>query len=412
MAQNVTVAGASYSDVPSVTLPKTGGGTASFTDVTDTTAEAGDVAAGEYFYTAAGVRTLGTASGGSSGGRCTYYGICSTGASTATKVVTCSGFTLETGAFLAVLFSTANYAATPKLDVNNTGEKSIYIGNSTPNSTINTLTWSANTVLYFIYDGTYWRYLGNMAAANVQRPEGGGSWYVESTTAAATATKVASYTGFTLVQGAVVAVKFSKANTVIGAIKLNVNSTGAKTIYYKNAATSASNALLWNAGATVLFVYDGSYYRYLGSDMDGGGGSYTLPTASIATKGGVKLPGDGTLYMNGDTLRMAVPICPLTYESGEPTDTYATVLEALMAGKMLVLQEMSEHGDPNDPYQVCVNIPVRDVVIQDTGDGYGSVILFYSRYEDSMGTMVTYRATVEEIGDTWTVNELSYEPSI
>lgn len=64
MAQNVTVAGASYSDVPSVTLPKTGGGTAAFTDVTDTTAEAGDVAAGEYFYTAAGVRTLGTASGG------------------------------------------------------------------------------------------------------------------------------------------------------------------------------------------------------------------------------------------------------------------------------------------------------------------------------------------------------------
>lgn len=30
MAQNITLLGASYSDVPAVTLPKTGGGTAKF----------------------------------------------------------------------------------------------------------------------------------------------------------------------------------------------------------------------------------------------------------------------------------------------------------------------------------------------------------------------------------------------
>ena len=66
MAQNITLLGASYSDVPSVLLPKTGGGTASFTDVTDTTAAAADVASGKYFYTAAGVFTQGTASGGGS----------------------------------------------------------------------------------------------------------------------------------------------------------------------------------------------------------------------------------------------------------------------------------------------------------------------------------------------------------
>lgn len=63
MAQNITLMGASYSAVPAVTLPKTGGGTASFTDVTDTTAAASDVASGKYFYTASGVRTEGTASG-------------------------------------------------------------------------------------------------------------------------------------------------------------------------------------------------------------------------------------------------------------------------------------------------------------------------------------------------------------
>ena len=64
MAQNITLWGASYSDVPSVNLPKTGGGTASFTDVTDTPASASDVATGKYFYTASGVRTQGTNSGG------------------------------------------------------------------------------------------------------------------------------------------------------------------------------------------------------------------------------------------------------------------------------------------------------------------------------------------------------------
>ena len=64
MSQNITLMGASYSAVPAVTLPKTGGGTATFTDVTDTTAAAADVASGKYFYTDAGVRTQGTNSGG------------------------------------------------------------------------------------------------------------------------------------------------------------------------------------------------------------------------------------------------------------------------------------------------------------------------------------------------------------
>lgn len=66
MAQNITLLGASYSNVPAVDLPKTGGGTASFTDVTDTTAAAADVAQGKYFYLANGTRTEGTASGGGS----------------------------------------------------------------------------------------------------------------------------------------------------------------------------------------------------------------------------------------------------------------------------------------------------------------------------------------------------------
>ena len=64
MAQNISLWGASYSAVPSVKLPKTGGGTASFVDVTPTTAGASDVASGKIFFTADGAQTTGTNSGG------------------------------------------------------------------------------------------------------------------------------------------------------------------------------------------------------------------------------------------------------------------------------------------------------------------------------------------------------------
>lgn len=66
MAQNITLMGASYSAVPAVTLPKTGGGTARFTDVTPTTATDSDVASGKIYFKSDGSQSTGTASGGGS----------------------------------------------------------------------------------------------------------------------------------------------------------------------------------------------------------------------------------------------------------------------------------------------------------------------------------------------------------
>lgn len=60
MAQNVVINGVTYSNVPQVDIPKSGSGTASFFDISDTTAAAGDVVSGKYFYTSAGSKTQGS----------------------------------------------------------------------------------------------------------------------------------------------------------------------------------------------------------------------------------------------------------------------------------------------------------------------------------------------------------------
>lgn len=193
-----------------------------------------------------------------------WYGTCSTTSSTAGKVVTCSGYTLQAGSIIGILFSTANTTATPTLNVNSTGTKNIQLGSDTPNGTTNVLKWSANSMLYFMYDGSNYRYITAISPGALVPPRGANTWYGTSSTAATTAAKTSTIDNYVLTPGSLVSITFSTANTYTSAkITLNVNSTGAKDVYTNGAVTSSTNILLWNANETLTFMYNGTGYYFL-----------------------------------------------------------------------------------------------------------------------------------------------------
>lgn len=88
-----------------------------------------------------------------------------------------------------------------------------------------------------------------------------GYGYGTCSTAAATTGKEASLTGYDLRTGSIVSIRFT--NAVPASATLNINSKGAKSIMYRNAAIAAN---IIRAGDTATFVYDGTYYHLISID--------------------------------------------------------------------------------------------------------------------------------------------------
>jgi hypothetical protein len=87
-----------------------------------------------------------------------HYGECSTAAGTAAKTVSCDGFTLITGAKIAVKFTVTNTADNPTLNVNNTTAKPIcYHGTAIEAGVL-----AQNHIYEFIYDGTNYELVGDI----------------------------------------------------------------------------------------------------------------------------------------------------------------------------------------------------------------------------------------------------------
>ena len=97
-------------------------------------------------------------------------------------------------------------------------------------------------------------------------------------TAAGTAAKVVSCSGFVLTTGSVITVKFTVTNTASNPT-LNVNNTGAKAIQYRGNAI-ASGYL--EANRVYTFIYDGTNYQLIGDINTDTNTTYNTGTATVA----------------------------------------------------------------------------------------------------------------------------------
>lgn len=127
-------------------------------------------------------------------------------------------------------------------------------------------------------------------AKGPQGPQGpagadGQMLYATCGTASATVAKVATLASgtLTLKAGVSVAVKFTYANNVASPT-LNIGGTGGKAIY-----TQGVRYAYWAAGATVLFTYDGSYWRVASEPV----------YASVVTIGN---PSGRNIYIEGQNI--------------------------------------------------------------------------------------------------------------
>lgn len=88
-----------------------------------------------------------------------------------------------------------------------------------------------------------------------------GQCWATCSTAAATAEKTVTMSSYTLKIGGMVAIKFT--NAVPASATMNINSNGAKPIYYRGSAIAAG---VINAGDTATFIYNGTNYILLAVD--------------------------------------------------------------------------------------------------------------------------------------------------
>ena len=93
--------------------------------------------------------------------------------------------------------------------------------------------------------------------------------YYVCETAAATAAKTVAASGYILATGGCLHIKMMNKNSA-DAVTLNINSTGAKALYYNGAQASSTNS--WRAGDVLEVYYDGTQYQCVsGGDAEGVG---------------------------------------------------------------------------------------------------------------------------------------------
>lgn len=205
---------------------------------------------------------------GITGSNINCYAECSTAAATVAKEATVLNgtFSLEKGATVFVKFAEINSASSPTLNINNTGAKALKLYGTTAVGTgQNTSGWRAGAIVPFIYDGTNWLRLFW---------ENSTFYYttVYCSTAAGTAAKNGVVSAFTETNStndppiAGMTFPFVVINTNTAANPtLNINNTGAKSIYVNGVAANTTNL---ERGLYSCY-YDGTAYYLRNNGLAG-----------------------------------------------------------------------------------------------------------------------------------------------
>ena len=213
--------------------------------------------------------------------RSPYYGTCPTQASTNAKVVTLDvdndNFTMKAGVMISVLFSNANTAASPTLNVNNKGAVAVKVFGTT-NASASPRAWEAGEVVTFVHNGSYWMMVGRKTQSDWNQTDAAAEDFIKNkptvptinealsanygvcSSSASTAAKTVTVNNsdFALSEGVRVKVKFSSTNFAESPT-LAVNSTAAKPIVRNgtdNLGKGASSS--WVKGSVVELTYDGT----------------------------------------------------------------------------------------------------------------------------------------------------------
>ena len=129
--------------------------------------------------------------------------------------------------------------------------------------------------------------------------------YYECDTAAGTAAKAITVANYALFAGGSMKVKFANKNTANNAT-LNINSQGAKALYYQGERASATNS--WDANEVVEIYYDGT--SYYANNVKGGSGSGVYDVSKEHPTSGPNSDGKFTLeyILNSSNVNELIPV--------------------------------------------------------------------------------------------------------
>lgn len=187
------------------------------------------------------------------------------------------------------------------------------------------------------------------------------------------AIRTSSISGFKLKKGGIVAIKFTTDINITNP-SLNISSTGAKPIYYRGSTLLRGTI---NAGDTVTFIYDGTYYHVISIDKN-----IPDPATTAPLMDGTAAVGSSTKYAKEDHVH--------------PSDTSKANVADLAA-----VATSGSYNDLADKPTIPAAVTVDSTITQNgTNPVQGGAI--YSALQEKAGTV--YYSDIDEMNADETQN--------